>query len=105
MMFRCDDDVFHSGFLRELRPGVRMIIGWIKLLRESAILSHGNFRVTHDPFTNAFDLLVVICAGGNGVYTPMNEHPELGVPPPFHPRVVLLGRFVSKSQTCSETKK
>ncbi len=51
-------------------------------------------RPAHDPFADPGDALAVVGAGGDGVRSPVDEHPELRIAPPGHAGVALRRGFL-----------
>ena len=40
-----------------------------------------------------YGLVIDPSNGSHGIYAPVDEHAKLGITPPFHPGIVLRGRF------------
>ena len=40
-----------------------------------------------------YGLVIDPSNGSHGIYAPVDEHAKLGITPPFHPGIVLCGRF------------
>ncbi len=93
MMLSGDYNIFHAGLLGQTNPGVRIVLGRIKLRRALFIFRLGNLAHQHNPFPAALDLFAVINPGEVGIYAPMNKHTEARFTPPFHPCIPILSRL------------
>ena len=80
-----DDDVLGPGILGDPDPLVGIEFHRIELLHKLFVLLQRDLAALANPFGvigPAFPL-----ASGHGVDAPVDEHPETGVAPPFHPLV------------------
>ena len=80
MMLGCEDDIFHPGFLGHGGPFLRIEKVRIKVVEVFLVVFVGEPLKVFDPFM----------PGGHRIESPMDEHPETGVRPPFHARQFLL---------------
>ena len=94
MVLGGDHDVLHPGLFGQPDPGIRIVLHRIELGGILAVALYRNFATPHDPLSNARDLLPVIRPGGDGIDTPVDEHTEAGLAPPFHPCIAFFFSFV-----------
>ena len=73
MMLCGNDEIFHSGFTRRLRPLLRIEEIRIEVIKVFLVILVGDFLVMSDPF--------VTCR--HGVEPPVNEHAESVLDEPF----------------------
>ncbi len=94
VVFAGDDDVLHAGLPREAHPRLGVVLDGVELPREGAVLGDGDASAQHDPLADAADPFVLVRAGRHRVDTPVDEHAEPRLAPPFHAGVALLGGLV-----------
>ena len=94
VVLRGDDHVAHAGVAGELGPFLRLVFHRVEILGIPAVGVDRDLGAPHDPLADALDGLAFIGAGGHRIDAPVDEHAELGVPPPRHPGVALGGIFV-----------
>ncbi len=82
-----DHQVFHPGIAGQAGNPGGIEIDRVELRRQLFVFADRDFLVTHDPLGRADVERVVPLAARDGIQSPVNEHPEPGVPPPGHVRV------------------
>src|SRR5689334_126237 len=96
MMLRGYYDIFHAGIFRHFNPGFCIEFHRVEFFCKLLVFGDRYLAAIHDPFPDPVNLLSFISSGRNRVNTPMNEHSETGLPPPFH--TIIMGSILGKDE-------